>query len=74
LMYRIYVRRQIEAGLEAADRGELISHEEVFAEFESGERSSPALAGSRPPRLRPAGLRLQKLGTHFPIPRVQLLA
>ena len=35
LMYRIYVRRQIEAGLRDLDTGERYSHEEVFAEFES---------------------------------------
>ena len=35
LMYRIYVRRQIEAGLRDLDAGEKFSHEEVFAEYES---------------------------------------
>jgi predicted transcriptional regulator len=29
LMYEIYVRQKIEAGLKAADEGRLVSHEEV---------------------------------------------
>ena len=35
VMYRLYVRQKIEAALQASERGEVVSHEEVFAEFES---------------------------------------
>ena len=35
VMYRLYVRQKIEAGLRAAEWGETVSHEEVFAEYES---------------------------------------
>lgn len=34
LMYGIYVRRKIEAGLRDAESGETLSHDEVFEEFE----------------------------------------
>jgi predicted transcriptional regulator len=34
VMYRIYVRQKIEAGLKDAEEGRLIPHEEVFKEFE----------------------------------------
>ena len=34
VLYRLYVRQKIEAGLQASERGEVVSHEEVFAEFE----------------------------------------
>ena len=33
VMYRIYVRQKIEAGIQEADAGHLIPHEEVFDEF-----------------------------------------
>ena len=33
VMYRIYVRQQIEEGLKDADEWRLIPHEEVFKEF-----------------------------------------
>jgi predicted transcriptional regulator len=33
LMYEIYVRQQIEAGLRAADEGRVVSHEEVKRRF-----------------------------------------
>ena len=34
-MYRLYVRQKIEEGLRAAERGEIVTHEDVFAEYES---------------------------------------
>lgn len=34
VMYRIYVRQKIEAGLNDAEEGRLFSHEEVFKEFQ----------------------------------------
>jgi predicted transcriptional regulator len=34
VMYRIYVRQKIEAGLRDAEEGRLIPHDEVFKEFE----------------------------------------
>jgi predicted transcriptional regulator len=33
VMYQVYVRQKIEAGIKDADEGRLIPHEEVFAEF-----------------------------------------
>ncbi|MDP1697356.1 MAG: hypothetical protein Q8L45_06195 [Xanthomonadaceae bacterium] len=33
LMYEIYVRQQIERGLQAADAGRVVSHEEVKRRF-----------------------------------------
>jgi len=39
VMYRIYVRQKIEAGLKDAEEGRLIPHEEVFETFQP--RSSP---------------------------------
>jgi predicted transcriptional regulator len=33
LMYRIYVRQQIEEGLRAAEEGRVISHDEVRRQF-----------------------------------------
>ena len=33
VMYRIYVRQKIEAGIQAADEGRLIPHEEIVQEF-----------------------------------------
>jgi predicted transcriptional regulator len=33
VMYRIYVRQKIEAGLRDAEEGRTVSHEEVFEEF-----------------------------------------
>ena len=35
LLYHLYVRRQIEAGLDEVDRGEVTSHEKVFAEYDT---------------------------------------
>lgn len=34
VMYRIYVRQKIEAGLRDANEGRLVSHDEVFKELE----------------------------------------
>ncbi len=34
VMYHIYVRQKIEAGLHEAEEGNLIPHEKVFEEFE----------------------------------------
>jgi len=34
IMYRIYVRQKIEAGVKDAEEGREVSHEEVFKEFE----------------------------------------
>ena len=34
LMYRIYVRQKIEAGIKDAEEGREFSHEKVFEEFE----------------------------------------
>ncbi len=34
VMYQIYVRQKIEAGIKDADEGRTVSHEEVFEEFE----------------------------------------
>jgi predicted transcriptional regulator len=34
VMYQIYVRQKIEAGLKDADEGRLVPHEEVFKESE----------------------------------------
>jgi predicted transcriptional regulator len=34
VMYQIYVRQKIEAGLEDAEESRLVPHEEVFREFE----------------------------------------
>lgn len=33
VMYQIYVRQKIEAGIKDADRGRVISHDEVFKEW-----------------------------------------
>jgi predicted transcriptional regulator len=33
VMYRIFVRQKIDAGLKDADAGRTISHEDVFEEF-----------------------------------------
>jgi predicted transcriptional regulator len=33
VMYRLYVRQKIEAGLKDADQGRVVSHEEVFKEW-----------------------------------------
>jgi len=33
VMYRVFVRQKIDAGLKDADAGRVISHEDVFAEF-----------------------------------------
>ena len=35
VMYRLYVRQKIEEGLRASERGEVVDHEDVFAEYES---------------------------------------
>ena len=34
VMYRIYVREKIEAGLKAADEGRVTDHDEFFKEFD----------------------------------------
>ena len=34
VMYEIYVRQKIEAGIRDADEGRTVQHEEVFQEFE----------------------------------------
>lgn len=34
VMYQVYVRQKIEAGLQDAQEGRLVSHDEVFKEFE----------------------------------------
>jgi predicted transcriptional regulator len=34
IMYQIYVREKIEAGLRAADEGRVMDHDEFFKEFE----------------------------------------
>ena len=34
VMYQIYVRQKIEAGIKDADEGRTVAHEEVFEEFE----------------------------------------
>ncbi|MGH7199527.1 MAG: hypothetical protein ACREJB_02915 [Planctomycetaceae bacterium] len=34
VMYELYVRQKIEAGLQDAEEGRTVSHEEVFQEFE----------------------------------------
>jgi predicted transcriptional regulator len=33
VMYQIYVRQKIEAGIKDADQGRVISHEDVFKEW-----------------------------------------
>lgn len=33
VMYRIYVRQKIEAGITEAEAGDVLSHEEVFSKF-----------------------------------------
>ena len=33
VMYRIFVRQKIDAGLEDADAGRMVLHDEVFEEF-----------------------------------------
>jgi predicted transcriptional regulator len=39
VMYRIYVRQQIEAGITDVDAGNVVSHEEVFSKFrEAGDK------------------------------------
>lgn len=38
-MYQIYVRQKIDAGLEDADAGRTVSHEEVFQEFSHDDHS-----------------------------------
>jgi predicted transcriptional regulator len=35
LMYEIYVRKKIDAGVEAADAGKVISHDQVKRRFQS---------------------------------------
>ena len=35
VMYQIYVRQKIEAGIKDADEGRTVSHDEVFEECES---------------------------------------
>ena len=35
LMYEVYVRQKIEAGLEAVERGQVVSHEDVKKRFAS---------------------------------------
>ena len=38
VMYQVYVRQKVEAGIADADAGRVVSHEEVFAEFrEAGQ-------------------------------------
>lgn len=34
VMYRVYVRQKVEAGLEDVENGRVVSQEEVFAEFD----------------------------------------
>ena len=34
VMYRLYVRQKIEAGIEDADEGRLVPHDEVFKEWQ----------------------------------------
>lgn len=34
VMYQVYVRQRIEAGLKDVEQGRLVAHEEVFEEFE----------------------------------------
>lgn len=34
VMYRVYVRQKIEAGLDDVENGRVVSHEDIFAEFE----------------------------------------
>lgn len=36
LMYEVYVRQAVEAGLADADAGRVVSHEEVRAQFRQG--------------------------------------
>lgn len=33
ILYRLYVKKKIEAGIKAADEGRVVSHEEVKARF-----------------------------------------
>jgi hypothetical protein len=35
VMYRLYVRQKIATALQASESGDVVTHEEVFAEFES---------------------------------------
>lgn len=35
VMHELYVRQKIEAGIKDADEGRLVSHEEVFAEYDT---------------------------------------
>jgi predicted transcriptional regulator len=38
VMYQVYVRQKIEAGIKDADEGRVISHEEILREFSNGGR------------------------------------
>jgi predicted transcriptional regulator len=38
VMYRVYVREKIEAGIKDADEGRVIPHEEILKEFSKGGR------------------------------------
>lgn len=38
----LYVRQKIQAGLDDAAAGRVVSHEEVFAEFEGHDREEPS--------------------------------
>lgn len=40
VMYRIYVKQKIATGIQAAENGEVIAHDEVFAEFEDNDSNS----------------------------------
>lgn len=37
-MYRLYVRQKVEAGIQDADQGRVIEHDELFREFEDEDR------------------------------------
>lgn len=51
LMYELYVKQKIEAGLQAAAEGRVVSHEEVKQRFTIGD-----LAGIKKPVSRPQHL------------------
>jgi predicted transcriptional regulator len=43
VMYRIYVRQKIANGLAAAESGNVVDHDEVFAECFRARESNPSL-------------------------------
>jgi predicted transcriptional regulator len=46
VLYEIYVRRQIEAGLKDEAEGRLIPHEKVFAKYAKKKTAKPRVVGN----------------------------